>query len=160
MIRVSRNQRHRALWSLLFSSVGKNFSSSKTKEQWLQEREGEFSSLESPLLLGTQQSSTFPKAGVALPCLDPMSSLCPRAVAASSSPAVPQPGPGHWLWCYLLSSALLAISSAVMLARAAAGTRSASYSPGDRTGRILRKRTSLGYPFKAGQSSPHSLGEK
>lgn len=78
-MRVSRNQRHRALWSLLFSSAGRNFSSSKTKEQWLQEREREFSSLEGPWLLCTQLFPTFPKAGVALPCLYPMSSLCPSA---------------------------------------------------------------------------------
>lgn len=82
-MRVSRNQRHRALWSLLFSSVGRNFSSSKTKEQWLQERGGEFSSLEGPLLLRcTQLSPTFPMAGVAF-----QSSLCPRAVALPCCPS-------------------------------------------------------------------------
>lgn len=77
-MRVSRNQRHRALCSLLLSSVGRNFSSSKTKEQWLQAREGKFSSPKGPLLLYAT-APTFPKAGVALPPLDRMSSLCCRA---------------------------------------------------------------------------------
>jgi len=41
LMRMSRNQRHRALRSLLFSSAGRNFSSSKTKEQWLKGKERE-----------------------------------------------------------------------------------------------------------------------
>lgn len=157
-MRVSRNQRHRALCSLLLSSVGRNFSSSKTKEQWLQEREGEFSSPKGPLLLYAT-APTFPKAGVALPPLDRMSSLCRRAGGWQQQRHAPQPGCSHGQQRYLLSSALLAISSAVMLARAAAGTRSASYSAGDRTGRMLRKRTSLGSPFQLGQFCPRSLEE-
>lgn len=154
-MRVSRNQRHRALWSLLFSSVGRNFSSSKTKEQWLQERGGEFSSLEgrAPCCCGVHNCPPH-SPGQVLP------SNPPSVPELWHCPAAPQPGHGHWQWRYLLSSALLANSSAVMLARAAAGTCSASYSAGDRTGRILRKRTSLGSPFKVGQFCPHSLEEK
>lgn len=102
---------------------------------------------------------TFPKAGVALPPLDRMSFLCRRAGGWQQQPHAPQPGRGPGQQRYLLSSALLAISSAVTLARAAAGTRSASYSAGDRTGRMLRKRTSLGSPFQLGQFCPCSLEE-